>query len=239
MSFFTTIHFYRPGPALVISTAQLADFMERVAETGITTCEPSSLHLKYGKCIDKDMKPSYWWEPVNETGVISFGRSVRWNIDRYDLDFQSSLSILRNHDKSVYRALIDVGALADHIIAALSRDPGPENERGLYPDSLSIELGPTTISDPNEEPEYLVGWMSINLSGNGYLFPWTHRDLIIRLNACHEVQRLMSLCRETWPVEPLIPSPDVIALRKEMGELWGGDDYDAPADWRWGIQESW
>ena len=78
---------------------------------------------------------------------------------------------------------------------------------------------------------------SFSFSGSGYLFPWTMKDLLTRLEKCEDILDLTSECQKAWPVEEGPVDAELIVNRQSMGELWPYKE-DAPRNWHWGINES-
>ncbi|HUU68591.1 MAG TPA: hypothetical protein VM186_03645 [Planctomycetota bacterium] len=79
---------------------------------------------------------------------------------------------------------------------------------------------------------------AVTVGGDGYLYPWTNDDLLKRVKSIPELVKVAQVCKEALPVASRKPTKKVIAIREAMGKLWGGNDYDAPYDWRWVIQET-
>jgi hypothetical protein len=83
-----------------------------------------------------------------------------------------------------------------------------------------------------------MGWIAISVSGPGYLYPWTFRDVLNRLEGTPEIHRIMEMCRSFWPAPSLPPEPDIVELRRQVAELWPYDDFARSWDWYWGLHES-
>jgi hypothetical protein len=121
----------------------------------------------------------------------------------------------------------------------LTREPGPENNVGFFPGDLSIQVGPIYAHDlATEPPVPTVGWIGAGISGSGYFFPWTFREVVARAESTPQVQRMMELCRSVWPVKPSLPGKKIIQLRENYASLWAYDDFDRPWDWMWWPQET-
>ena len=148
------------------------------------------------------------------------------------------ISALRTENRRIFRAFASLGALVDSAIEPITRSNSPENEYDFCPHTLSIEVGPIELHSLGCDAQALVGWIGVSLSGDGYLFPWTFREVIGQLESTPEIQRITEACRAFWPV-PLKPVEERIAsMRKQIGVLWPYDDYDKPWDWYWGLQET-
>jgi hypothetical protein len=82
-----------------------------------------------------------------------------------------------------------------------------------------------------------VGWIGINLSGYGYLYPWTFADLVHRADQEPAIGKMTALCRDVWPVIHSKPSWRQRRARRKMGELWPYPSTAMPLDWYWGLGE--
>lgn len=83
----------------------------------------------------------------------------------------------------------------------MSRLDTTENEQPFIPDSWSLEIGPVESSSLDSAP-FHVGWIRVGISGYGYLWPWTFKDVVARAQANHGMQALMDLCKQARPVPP-------------------------------------
>ena len=166
-------------------------------------------------------------------------REIEWDID--DLQphgLEEIIDTLRGDVRRVYRAHLSIGTPVDSLLQPITRLNSPENDRDFTPDTLSISIGPVKVASLGSDDIAHVGWISVNLSGYGYLYPWTIREVVDRLEATPEIRRLADLCRTFWPVPPAPPRAEVVAARGEMGDLWPYDQADKEWDWYWGVQES-
>jgi hypothetical protein len=84
----------------------------------------------------------------------------------------------------------------------LMREPGLENSVWFAPDSLSLEFGPIHVVDRELDAPIHCGWIGLNVSGPGYPYPWTRRDVLARLENDPHLRQITELCRRTWPVPP-------------------------------------
>ena len=114
----------------------------------------------------------------------------------------------------------------------------PDNETDLTLDSWSLEMGPIESYDLSSAHRFLVGWISVNLSGYGYLYPWTLTELRARAEALPEVEHVAELCRSMWPVPAESPGLRRKWGRRQMGELWPYPETNLPMDWYWGLHET-
>jgi hypothetical protein len=142
-----------------------------------------SVSLKFGGNPASTQRPFFWLIPTMVFGGVGVGVSKSdWDAEYSPKSSVESLSYLRSHgSKTVHRALINFGAVTDDALARLQREPGPENEIGLYPYDVGLQIGPVEV-EPDSDDEGLVqiGWATITISGNGYCYPWTHQELIDR-----------------------------------------------------------
>ena len=236
MSFWTTFAFVRPQPPPVLRLSDLADFVEKIVATGVASIRPgSSLNVKLGKAIDEDDRPTFWDEPVNE--LVSTMREIEWHFGARGPTMIDALrKFAEGNNTPIYRAQVFCTLRSD--ISSALTIPADQNDRGWCPGDLGIILGPILAHDLTCEIQPQVGWIETGISGPGYLFPWTLKDVVARLEAISEVRRMMEVCRTTFPL-PVNPVGDqIIELRRTVTQLWAYDDFERPWDWYWWPQET-
>lgn len=239
MSFYTSLHFYRPGPPPILTGAQLAAFVARFASLGIATEGDSiGLRVKFGRAIDQDDRPTDWDEPLTPDGILSIARRIAYDAESADLPSLARLAdALARLGGPIYRAGLDLGGVAEPVLSRVSREPSEENTVSLSLCRWALEAGPILSHALGGEAAYSVGWLSVAMHGPGYLYPWDFRGLLDRVESAPGVHHLMDLCRRTWPVRGDPPPRRVIRARRRMGELWPYDRLDLPSDWSWGLAE--
>lgn len=164
---------------------------------------------------------------------------IEWDVDLSDPSgLQDIIERLTGDNRRIYRAHASLGGTIDAVLHPITRTNSPENDRDFCPDSVSLNIGPIEIYDLACEAPALVGWVGVSLSGYGYLFPWTFRDVFNRLEATPDIQRIKNVCRSFWPVPPEPPDTRIVELRPQLGELWPYKTFDRQWDWYWGLQES-
>jgi hypothetical protein len=245
MSFYTTLSFYRPTKPPKLKGGDLAEFVTMFASLGLTKEEGIiGYGIKFGRSIDQDEKP------ISSEGPSVNGISVISRI-RYDAegDFKSLAELaeaLKEIDGTIYRASVSLGLVTDSIFESLRRLPSEANDLPLTLDSWSLEIGPTLSYSMGSDDVFLVSLIAINLSGHGYLYPWTFRELIDRAEAIEPIAGLMEGCRRlwpiveskrTWPIDRSQPGRRVVKTRERMGKLWPYSRTDLPWDWFWGLGE--
>ena len=94
------------------------------------------------------------------------------------------------------------------------------------------------VTDNASDEQFLLGWISVRLWGYGHLFPWSRKELLGKIRTIPHLKTLEAICRQTWPADGTKPKPKVVELRRKFPGVWVDDDFDAPADWRWAIEES-
>jgi hypothetical protein len=238
MSFFTDLIFYRPRPAPVVTGDDLARFTSRLWDTGTLTARGLRLlKVKFGSSVDQDDRPTEWYE--EEPSGIVIPHEIEWDIDVPNPpDVAGIIRALSGDERRIYRALVMLGQPTDGLLDPITREASPENEIGFHPDTLSVELGPIEICNLASDQPIHCGCIGVAVSGNGYLFPWTLRDVISRLETSSEAQRICEACRSEWPVQPDPPEKRIRALRRRFPDLWPYDNVDKPWDWYWGVAES-
>jgi hypothetical protein len=237
VSFFTTLHFYRPTPPPVVTGESLVNFVEAFRRLGVSTDDgPLTVDVKFGSRIDQDQKQSLWEEPLGE-GVAVI-KDLEWDLTVKCQSLHQVSDALAKQKETVYRAFVQLGSTTEEVYNSLERKNSPENEVDLAVDSWSLEIGPITSSSLVCDDEFFVGWMSVNISGNGYLFPWTLAELIRRAEGNSRIRQVMELCKATWPVDPKPPDQEQKEMRQRMSDLWPYADIGLPWDWYWGVNES-
>lgn len=234
MGFYSSLTYYRPTNPPVVTTPQLADFIERVRDTGLTQSSGfMDVSLKYGPRISKNFAETFWAVPII-SGLFSI-REIEWDFKSRFSSFDEIIKALRQTDQPIYRGRISLGLVVDDVCHQIYRLNSPENTDDFTPGELGFELGPITNGLMNDDDYIHVGWMSLNLHGYGYLYPWTPQDAIRRVLAVDKIQRLMQVAREMFPVSPSDVGRREKSARKRLGRAWPYPTMDVPYDWCWGI----
>jgi hypothetical protein len=194
------------------------------------------MKLKFGAAIDKDAAPAFWMDPTESPGILGCAEED-WDCDEIVDSLTSVVRRLISYPSPLYRAWIDLGMASDCVCNHLSRDPCDDNPDPLALNSWSLGLGPVECGGVGSSALYCPGWIEIAVSGYGYLFPWTFRDLVKRADSQPDLIRLKDLCRSTWPVPRSFPDDQQKDVLREMGDLWPYP-VDAPFDWVWGLDET-
>ncbi len=229
--------FYRPGTPPRVTGASLARFVRAFAQLGVAKPQVSlGSSVKFGRGINQDTRLSSW---IKWIGGIGKHREIKWDLDWQPQSTAKLADVLDKNDRPIYRAHLSLGPLTDEIAEGVHRVGSPDNKYELTPDSWSLEIGPVDCySLETEDQLFRVGWIEVSLSGYGYLFPWTFRDLLQRAERLPGIRKVMDLCRSTWPVPSALPDQKTKKLRTRMGELWPYHTVDLPGDWYWGLAES-
>ncbi len=234
MCAFTSAKFYRPRKPPIITGEDIVGFSAYMTDIGILKSSKINLQLRYGKAIDQDDKADSWTKPVGD-GTLGVVEEIEWDIVKYCLSRVEAEKLLAKNKKPIYRGHITLGGLSKEV-ADFVNQPSRRADDRLGLDTLSIHLGPVTQLDIENQFSYEVGWMSLSLSGYGSIYPIPREEFVGRLVSCPPVHSSMEFCRTRWPVPPEQPAPEVVQLRRQMGDLWIGEDYESPWDWRWGIE---
>ncbi len=238
MSFYTTLSFYHSTTPPKLTGADLAAFVSMFGSLGLSKPGEGTVSygIKFGQSIDQDDEPiSVDDPPINGISVVNF--------PTYDAEGQlESLAelaeALKSIDGTIYRASLSLGLVSDSIFDAVCRQPSEENDIPLQINHWGLEIGPILSYSLGSDEIYMVGLIAVNLNGYGYLYPWTFRELIDRVEAVSPIAGLMEGCRRLWPIAPREPEPEVIEARQRMGELWPYPRADLPWDWFWALGES-
>ena len=235
MAAFTTAHFYRPGPPPIVTMEQLAYFMGTIADVGLISNFKPTVKAKFGARIDSDDLPTTITVPLND--LMDEERDIDWDVDKEFPNLLDAINFMRKRgNRTIYRSWVTLGDLSKDVIDVIDHPALEKGGNALWLDTVGLELAPIIVNT-NDDKEFHVGWMSVNLSGYGYLYPWTHDELRTRIAGQSKLCQIGQLCRSFWPVPLEYPSPETVSLRKEMGQLWGSD-LEAPKDWRWVFAES-
>lgn len=237
MSFYSSLMFYRPTEPPVVTGQSLAAFVRAFDNLGVA--EGNGLigaQLKFGERIDQDEKPAIWEIPVVD--CVFQTAEIEWDFTPNCQSLSELASELTGKHESVYRGHLFFNNATGEICQQLQRRDSPENKIDLTLDGWSMEIGPIESVSLSSERTFTVGWMSVNISGWGYLFPWTTAELVERAERLPRIRRVMELCRETWPVSRSPPSCRERVARRRMGELWPYPRRDLPWDWYWGVHET-
>jgi hypothetical protein len=237
MGFFTSLNYYRPLSPPRLTAHDLGQFVAAVDATGsLTSTGLHILNVAFGDAIDGDDFGTTWVEET-EPGV-GVMHDIEWDLERFDCQTAADMvDLLANDTRRIYRAQLMLGTPTDAILKTITRQNSPENEHDFTPDTMAIEIGRVETYAMDVDPWH-VGWISLGFSGYGYLYPWTFRDTVARIESACEFRQLMDVCRATWPVVASPPAPNEIEARRSLGKLWPYDQLDKPWDWYWGLRES-
>jgi hypothetical protein len=138
--------------------------------------------------------------------------------------------------------VLSLGWPTDALTDDLKRVDSPENDNDFVPDLWAMEIGPIETASFSEPADTIgapaqVGWIGVSISGYGYLFPWTFTELVQKAERNPGMQKVMQMCKTTWPVPPGRVEPRIVKLRKQLGPLWPYPQHDLPWDWYWGLRE--
>jgi hypothetical protein len=238
MSFFTSLIYYNPGSPPAIKTGDICRFIDRVLKLRITSSTGAfALKVKFGHSIDQDDLGTTW-EEESAPGV-AIVREIDWDIAASRLDsLQEIVSFLPSNDRHIYRAYVEFGAPSNEVTNPITRASSAENQVGFSPDTLSLSIGPINICTLSSESPVNVGWLAVEISGPGYLYPWTLREMVRRLEGSPKIRQLMNACRSTWPVKATNVDKDTIDARQACADVWPYEDFEKPWDWYWGVLES-
>lgn len=250
MSFYTSLHFYRPTAPPIVTGPALAKFLRDLNGTGVIgEFGGDLLKVKFGAAIDQDDRSEWIDTPVPGVPDVYSVSSIEYDLELDRVGLDAMCRALEEHDRPIYRASVLLGIARGDIIAALRTTRPDNDDYNLCLWDVGVSLRPVSIGTLDSE-EFVVGWMSVSLSGQGYLFPWTPRDLTSRAEQLPPLRPVMDLCRRRWPVEANATAKVLERLtaglrvhrtrrtRKQMAELWPYEDLDRPWDWFWGVDET-
>lgn len=233
MSFYTALQFYRPTPAPKIAASDLAAAVEALQGTGLLAPSGSfSIQMKFGASVDCDDKDTIWEEEV-APGVYA-SHDIEWDVANSELkSLDEVIEIARRSTDGIYRATLFLGKPAKEVLADITRAGSPENAVDFCPDTISLEVGPVRAGLLDTEELHRVGWITLSLSGRGYLFPWSLADAVQRCEQSQPIRKLTHPIRALWPVTPSLPGLETIDLRKRSPHWWAYPDCERAWDWYW------
>lgn len=236
MSFYSSLLLARNASPPAVSASDIGGFLRKLAVTGGLENEDTlSCKIKYGSSIDVDELST---EVVEQSGLITVFKEYPWDRDDTFTSIESMADSLSSDTRSVYRAYLQIGSLHDDITSVLTREPCEDNDCPLYLTNASFEIGPVEAYALSCQETASVGWMALHFSGPGYFYPWTYRQARERVESVERAQQLAKVCRQTWPVLPAPPAPEVIENRQQLEDLWLYDDIAKPNGWLWFVAES-
>lgn len=241
MSYYTSLVFYRPAKPPAITASDLGRFIARIHDEGLLVDDGLRvLQLKLGDSIDQDEKRATCLEELEHAPGLFVTKDIEWDLElRAPTTIADMIAGLANDNRRIYRAVALLGSPIDAVLNPITRTNSPENDVSFCPDTLGIDIGPINIGGlAADHPPLFVGWIGVSLSGSGYLFPWTSRDVLKRLEGKEPIQQLMEVCRSTWPVPPRELENRFIDMRRDIGDHWPYDELSKPWDWYWGFDES-
>lgn len=256
MSFWTKLFFCRPTKPPMIRGVDLADFIGRLRQVGISDDDPAMpASIRFGEAIDQDAREMTYEESIGP--LMSVIKRRRWDYEQEIPGLDALCRVLRHEERVVYRAEIELGGMPPDLIDALA---GSQEERNLHLCGWSLSIGPQSTGTMASEEFFLCGWIGVGMFGNGYLYPLSVADLVGRAKTHPRLVELAQCCRAMWPVEghPVAtppwwllqrkkriafdmqggpPSRRLRGVRERMGELWQYP-VDEPHDWFWAVAES-
>ncbi len=232
----TSLLFYRPTEPPPITAVALASFLRSFAELSAARDDASAAaQIKFGATVDTDDTPASWDEEVAEGIFVE--RTLAWDLTVQAASIHKLADALAHRSATLYRAVLELGPPDSGLCQQLQRPPEDKNDRGLSLERWSLDIGPVHSAAIGSDDFFVIGWVSLRLSGTGSLFPWTFERLVQRAETHPAVRQATELCKTTWPVDPEQPTPRLRRRRQRLGELWPLADMDAPLDWCWGLLE--
>jgi hypothetical protein len=194
MGFFTTFHIVYPSDPGRVALHDVKRIVEQLLPHCRSGGPKATAHLKFGDSPASSNRPLFSFVPTATPGIH---RTISdWDLDSSPIPISEMLNLFADLPESnVHRALIQFGALKDEVANSLRRDPGPENEIGLYPYDVGLSVGPIEAEPDDEDAESArIGWVSFTISGNGYCFPWAYQDFIdrcLKTEICQQARKAL------------------------------------------------
>ncbi|XAM01017.1 hypothetical protein OT109_06440 [Phycisphaeraceae bacterium D3-23] len=256
MSYYTSAHFYRPGPSPVVRTPDVVDFLRQLSKcellegSRLEACE-----INFAKSISEKVpdfweevtsKPKYrqpWWKRALSTKPAIFTQATQVITNTPDFEYKGpslfeAITALTQHDQSVGR--LHIGGTINEKTGGFFDVEHPSGEPlNFCPSGWSLSFEPTMISmlQWDEIDGIQAGWGSFAIHGPGYFFPWTFREWVDRFTIDPKIQAICELCRKTWPVKSVVPDAELVEARRDYEDWWPYDNPSAPLKWSWGPEE--
>jgi hypothetical protein len=250
MGFYTVASCYRAGPhPPIVTGADLANFCRQVRAMDILRPDWHwVVNLKYGSRIDQDDKSTYCEDQV--TSTLSVVTDYHWDVDHSDLTPPVALELLETPPRipalkalggcllgkgvpsKIYRASLRFGLLREELTSTIQHEL---EGNCLYLSEVGLRIDVIEIANDDDMYTFQVGWMSVDVGGNGYPYPWTYEETLQRVREHPQLGALRDLCRTLWPASESPVPPELVQARQEMGKYWA-EPLDAPYDWYWVIQ---
>ena len=231
----TRAQLIRPGKAPIIGGADLAELVQEIAEAGLIGHHTSQfVQLRYGRRIDSDKKVACDYHETSVPGIVRV-QNYPWDSELDAGHVDVVRRHLELHPHRIYRAAIGLGEVDDAIAAYLTREPHPANQTAMRLSTLSLEVGAICVGSPHIRPAH-VGWISFEIAGRGYPYPWTEQELIYRIRQVEVIQYLEQILQARWPVTHPPGLLDKIAWKKIANRM----DYVSPGQgsWIWAVSSS-
>ncbi len=247
MSTQSEARFYRMGPPPVVTGDQLLDWVKRIKDTGIV--DPSSeitFEVDYGKRIDRRHKTDDdlqivsppWWKRLLSFNKphATISRFINHDHD-VDIDaksFDDLFDQFKGGSQSIQRANIMFWTMDEEVETLLSAPESEENPNTFTPFHLSLTVGPTILSDFDWDVYYTVGYVAMDIFGDGYFWPETFKQWVDRCTGLPKIQAACDICKQLWPTDDIEVDDQMLTLRKELENFWPYDGHTGPNDWAWG-----
>lgn len=230
---------------------QLLQWIKLIQATGLI--DPASritLEIDYGKRIDRrhktdnDLRPVYppWWKRLfsfhQSYAVVS---EMVFHEHDFELEvesFDELISRFNGGSRSIQRAHVMFWGLNEEVASRLEALKSEENPNTFRPFHCSLAVSPIRLSSLAWDTSYTVGYVSLDIFGDGYFWPESFKSWIIRCSAEPAVQAACEACKRVWPRENESPDEQIISIRKNVENFWPYDDLYTPNDWAWGPEES-
>jgi hypothetical protein len=238
MSFYTALMFYRPRKPPIVTANDLATVMLLLAETGkLNANDQCRAKVKFGESIDADNEETTRYEYTSTPGIMRVSE-IEWDFKSPAAESMDRvIKALSRNLSPIYRANIFLGSPTSDVLEPVTRVRSPQNTIDFLPCDLSLEFGPIMAGQLSTEEPVQVGWISLSLSGSGYLYPWTLAEALDRASTSISIKTFTDVVRNMWPVQSEDPEPQIVALRRQIPDVWPYAA-DRPWDWFWGAQET-
>ena len=236
MSLFSSLVILLPGPPPKISVRAFRDFSEALRDLNISESSTlTKLKFKFGDSIDcdyEDTSPMEW----NASGTSAHFLEYPWDHQSTAQDWESLWPPEDSNSTNLYRGYFSFGSLKSSFSSELTAMKSSDTQYEFFsPDQLSVQIDPVLPSTLDTELPSCFSFISVNLSGNGFI-SWQELSLYWdQIRASPELQSLLGVCRQAFPAPEFQRVEDVL---DDIGCLFLNYSDYAPGDWIVTVQET-
>jgi len=250
MSVQSEARYYRQGLPPTVTGDQILEWIKQFRTTGIIDPEADiSLEIDYGKRIDKKHNTDKqlktvsqsWWKRMFRfrksyatlSQFINHEHDLEIEADSFDALFEQ----FKGGSRSIQRAHITFESINEGLERRLTAPESDENPHTFRPFYFGLTVAPVELLNLGWDNFYTVGYISMDIFGDGHFWPETFRQWVDRCTDEPELRAACDICKRIWPMDNGPPDEKLLTIRKEVEGFWPYDDPFGPNDWAWGMSE--